>query len=172
MSTAAVKTFDQFVLPLNVVEKIDVSRLVTEVERLDNVLITAAVRTKTGVQQQPQVQLSKPLIDFLTQNSLTLNDDHERSEIIRQLHQLKDTVPVIHMTFATPADSESLQQLVQWLRQSVHPQAVIEAGLQPSLIAGVYLRTTNHVHDLSLRAKLKGGHGILIKELETLRASR
>jgi F0F1-type ATP synthase delta subunit len=53
----------------------------------------------------------------------------------------------------------------------VHKQAVIEVGLQPALIAGVYIRTPNHVQDLSLRAMLKGGRDILIKELEALRGS-
>jgi F0F1-type ATP synthase delta subunit len=61
-----------------------------------------------------------------------------------------------------------LQELIAWLRSSVHPQAVISVGLQPALVAGVYLRTPNHVHDLSMRAVLKKSRGLLTKELEAL----
>jgi F0F1-type ATP synthase delta subunit len=75
------------------------------------------------------------------------------------------------MTFAVEADRESLMQLAQWVRETVHPQAVIAVGLQPGLIAGVYLRTPNHVHDLSLRAALDGGHEILVNDLEALRGA-
>lgn len=171
MSEVVTKTHKDFVLPLGVVNKIDVSHLVTEFERVDNELTAASVHAKVGSPTQTQPMVSRLLADFLSQNTLSLDDGHQRSELIRQLRLLKDSVPVIHMTFAVEADHESLQQLVQWLRATIHPQAVIAVGLQPALVAGVYLRTANHVHDFSLRAALKGGHGVLMKELEVLRAS-
>ena len=58
------------------------------------------------------------------------------------------------------------------MRGSVHPQAVISVGLQPALIGGVYVRTPNHVMDLSLRARLKGNRELITKELEALRGSK
>ena len=171
MNESNVKTYTDFALPPSVVSKIDVSRLVSELERVDNDLTTAAVRARIGEQEQSQPAVSGQLTDFLRQNELTLDESRGRSELIKQLRLLKDNVPVIHMTFAVAADPDSLGQLAQWLRSSVHPQAVIEVGLQPALIAGVYLRTPNHVHDFSLRAMLAGGHDVLVKELETLRGS-
>lgn len=172
MNESVTKTYADFILPPSVVSKRDVSRLVDEVERVDNSLTTSLVRAKTGITEQISVVLSEGLKEFLIQNQLTLKSSRERTDLIKQLRQLKDTVPVIHMTFAVTADPDSLQQLTAWLRTSVHRQAVISVGLQPALVAGVYLRTPNHVHDLSLRAMLDGSHGILVKELETLRASR
>lgn len=156
-------------LPSSVVTRVDVSRLVREVEWVDNEITTAAVRAKAGVQAPAQPVLSDQLTEFLAQNQLTLTDAHERTKLIKTLRHIKDSVPIIHMTFATPADRESLQQLAQWLRSSVHPQAVIAVGLQPGLVGGVYVRTPNQVYDLSLRAKLQGSRGVLIKSLEALR---
>lgn len=162
------KTYTDFVLPPSVISKLDVSRLLSEAERVDNELTTASVRAEAGGGEQPTPRMSGPLADFLGQNQLGFSSNQERSELIKQLRLLKDNVPVIHMTFATEADGESLQQLAGWLRGSVHPQAVIAAGVQPALVAGVYLRTPNHVHDFSLRTALKGGRGLLVKELEAL----
>jgi hypothetical protein len=170
MTTAVVKTHETFVLPPNVVSRVDVSRLVSEVERVDNELTAAAVRGKIGEAAQASPVLSQQLADFLAQNQLVLTDGHERSRIVKELRVLKDKVPVIHMTFAVSADPESLAQIAAWLRQSVHPQAVISVGLQPGLVAGVYLRTPNHVHDLSLKAKLASSRDVLVKELESYRA--
>lgn len=172
MSEAKVKTQDDFILPPNVVSKADVSRLVNEVESVDNEMTSSAVRAKTGGKERSAPVLSEQLTDFLSQNKLSLEKAHDRTDLIKQLHTLKDKVPIIHMTFATTADYESLQELAAWLRSSVHPQAVIDVGLQPALIAGVYLRTPNHVHDFSLRALLDGQHGLLVKELEALRGSK
>jgi hypothetical protein len=172
MTKTTTKTAADFILPPSVVTKVDVSRLVSEVERLDSELTTAAVRAKTAAPQAPQPMVSEQLASFLTQNKIAFDTPQNRTSLVQQLRILKDKVPVIHMTFAVQSDPESLRQIVQWLRTSVHTQAVISVGLQPSLIAGVYLRTPNHVHDLSLRTLLTGQHDVLVKELEALRGAR
>lgn len=169
MTSATLASHETFILPPSVVSRIDVSKLVSEVERVDNELTAAAVRSKVAEGTQPAPVLSEQLNDFLVRNNLTLNDGHERSRIVAELRLLKDKVPVLHMTFAVTADPESLMQLAAWVRESIHPQAVISVGLQPGLVAGVYLRTPNHVHDLSLKSKLDSSHGVLVKALETLR---
>lgn len=169
MNEPIIKTYADFILPPSVVSKIDLSRLVAEVERLDIELTSSAVRAKAGSPPQATPTLSDQLADFLTQNQLHFQTGQERSEIVKQLRLLKEKVPVLNMTFAVVADRESLQQLAQWVRITVHPQAVITAGLQPALVAGVYLRTPNHVHDFSLRKMLSSQHDLLVKDLETLR---
>jgi len=169
MNESQAKTYTDFVLPPNVVTKIDVSHLVSELERIDDELTTASVRAQAGVNVQVTPTLSEQLNGFLVQNQIKLTTGPERSELIKQLRLLKESAPVVHMTFAVEADRESLQQLAQWLRASVHGQAIIAVGLQPALIAGVYLRTPNHVRDLSLRAMLDGGHDVIVGELEALR---
>lgn len=172
MTEQAEKTFDQFVLPASLVTKLDVSRLVSEVEWVDNELTSASVHEKAGSQGYSKPVFSGQLTEFLEKNQLNLDDSNARSRLIKELRILKDKVPVLHMTFAVPADSESLQKLADWVRGTVHPQAVIHVGLQPALVGGVYLRTPNHVHDLSLRSLLDKSHDILTKELENLRGTR
>ena len=161
----------EYKLPASVISKVDVSHLVSELEWLDNQLTTTEVRAKAGATVAATPVTSGPLGEFLTLNKLDIGDSNYRSTLIRQLRAMKDAVPAVHMTFAVPADRNSLEQLTSWLRTEVHPQAVIAVGLQPDLVAGVYLRTPNHVHDLSLRAALKGGHGRLVAELEALRGT-
>ena len=162
------KTYADFVLPASVVSKVDLSRLIREIEWVDGELTSASVRTKTGAEAPAAPNTSSTLQEFLAQNNLDLDNSLARTDLIKQLRLLKDKVPVLHMTFAVPADSESLQQLSAYVRESIHPQAVISVGLQPGLVAGVYLRTPNHVHDFSVRAKLHSSRGLLIKELEAL----
>ncbi|MGB4957356.1 MAG: hypothetical protein WBO49_02830 [Candidatus Saccharimonas sp.] len=164
-------TYDQFVLPPSIVTKVDVARLVSEFEQVDNDLTTAGVRAKTAATGADLPLLSPQLTEFLRLNRLQPSSSAERSELVKQLRLLKDSVPTIHMTFAVEADRKSLEQLVAWLRASVHSQAVIAVGLQPALVAGVYLRTPNHVHDLSLRAMLKNGSSVLAKDLQALRGA-
>jgi len=171
MTDVAIKTHENFVLPASLVTHLDVAHLVEEVERVDAEMISTAIRGGEGAKPVVPV-LSEPLTDFLAQNQFTLEDGKMRETLIKELRLLKDNVPVLHMTFAVTADPESLQQLALYVRESIDPHAVISVGLQPSLVAGVYLRTPNHVHDLSLRAMLKNSRGKLVEELGALRASR
>lgn len=167
MNEQDVKPYTDFVLPISVVSKVDVSRLLSELEIVDNQLTEQTIRAQTArSNSQVQPALSDQMSDFLTQNQVTLRTSRERSDLITQLRLLKDSVPVIHMTFAVPADRDSLSQVVQWLRTSIHPQVVVSVGLQPALVAGVYMRTPNRVHDFSLRAALNGSHDALVKQLE------
>jgi hypothetical protein len=161
--------YTAFALPSSVVSRVDVSRLVDDAERVDNSLTTDTVRTKAGGETGTVAAPSEQLAAFLDMNQLAFDSSQQRTAIIKQLRLLKDNVPVIHMTFAVEADRESLGQLVSWLREQVHKQTVIAVGLQPGLVAGVYLRTPNHVHDLSLKAKLEGSRDLLVKELEAAR---
>lgn len=172
MSSTAVKGYDTLSLPTTVVSKVDVSRLVTDAERYDSELTSKSVRKKAGANAATSPMLSARLDDFLKLNELSFERSKDRTALIKQLRMLKETVPITHLTFATEADPESLQRLVAWLRESVHPQAVIEVGLQPGLVAGVYVRTPNHVHDLSLRGQLQSKRGVLVKELEALRGNK
>ena len=172
MTEAASLTSEQLIVPPQVVSRVDLLRLVSELETIDNAMTSASVRAKTDGGEVAIPRASEQLAAFLEANHLALEDGNQRSSLIEQVRRLKDTVPVIHMTFAVEADPESLARIAAWLRDSVHPQAVIAVGLQPGLVAGVYLRTPNHIHDLSLRGKLEGSHDILVREMEALRGGR
>lgn len=164
------KTYQDFQIPLGVVSKTDLSRLVVEFEGLDNELTGDSVRAKSKTKHQHSAPvMSANLSEFIDSNSLSVTSSRDRANILKQLRILKQKVPVIHMTFATTADPQSLEKLTQWLRANIHSQAIINIGIQPDLVAGVYMRTPNHVHDFSLRGQLKDKHGVLVNELRGLR---
>lgn len=160
------------VLPDSIATKRDVLALIHELEHADNTLTTVEVKTKVGTAPKVDVVLSDQLMDFLHTNRMQIGDSRVRSQLISQLHHLINDMPVVNVTFATEADADSLQKIVTWVRESVHPQAVIAVGLQPDLIGGVYIRTLNHVYDLSLRAQLKDARHLITEELEVIRAGR
>lgn len=172
MSTAEVKDYTEFVLPSAVVSKADIARLVREFEVVDNALTTKHVRDKVGASSEDTPAMSPQLQAFLDANTVDLENTTARSLYIKQLRLLKDKVNVMNMTFAVVTDPESLQELTMWVRNTVHPQTVIEAHLQPALVAGVYLRTPNHVFDMSVRNKLASKRGELEKELGALRGNK
>lgn len=172
MTDAPSLSFENFTLPLSVVSRVDISRMAVELERVDNEMTAAATRAEVGAGEQVAPTLSEQLHEFLQLNNLTLDNGQRRSELIKQVRLLKDKAPILHMTFAVTADRQSLAALAKWVREAIHPQAIISVGLQPGLVAGVYLRTANKVLDLSLKSKLASSRGVLVNELEALRGGR
>lgn len=169
MNENAPMTKEHLILPPSVVMKSDVTHLLSEIEGIDNELISREAKAKTGITVSEEIIYSEHLKDFLSVNGLEIDSDSvKRSQLISMLRQLKQTLPTVHLTFASSADNESLQKIAAWLRKEVHPQAVMKIGIQPSLIGGVYVRTTNHVHDFSLRAKLAAHRHLIKEELEAL----
>jgi G3E family GTPase len=154
--------------PPALVGRADLSHLLRELETLDNDLESQKARSrgKTEVYHMPNA--SQALADFLEINKIDIANDQARMDVRSQLRKLKDHAPVIHMTFASDADPESLGTIVDWIRKELHPQALVSVGLQPSLVGGVYVRTPNHVHDLSVRAHMKDSRQIIVQALDTL----
>jgi F0F1-type ATP synthase delta subunit len=157
-----------FILPSALVGRADLSRLLRELEALDNDLESQRARShsKTVAYQLPN--MSQTLSEFLETNKIDIANDHDRMDLRTQLRKLKDHAPVVHLTFATDTDPDSLQQVVAWIRSQLHPQALMSIGLQPSLIGGVYIRTPNHVHDFSMRAHMKDSRIIIVQALDAL----
>ena len=172
MSKQELMQYSEFQLPSTIVSRVDISRLVREFEAIDNAMTTKTVRKKAGAASEDAPAMSPQLSEFLDKNAVNLESTSARSAYIKQLRLLKEKAPEVNMTFAVVADPESLQQLTVWFRESIHPHTVIDAHLQPALVAGVYLRTPNHVLDLSVRNKLKSKRGELEKELGALRVSK
>lgn len=158
-----------FKLPPSIISRLDISRLVREFEALDNALASKEVREKAHASEAALPAQTPQLAAFLEANPVNLDSAKEREAYIKQLRLLKKNVHIMNMTFAVTADPESLQQLSAWVREAIHPHVVLEAHLQPALVAGAYIRSQNHVFDFSVRNALVSKRGELKKEIEALR---
>ncbi|HSX43205.1 MAG TPA: hypothetical protein VLF59_03905 [Candidatus Saccharimonadales bacterium] len=157
-----------YIFPPALITRADLARLVREVEAIDNELESQKARNRTTGKTGYRVpNLSKSLGDFVDLNKVDFANDQKRMHLKEQLNILKDKAPIMHMTFAVEADPGSLQYLVQYLRTQVHPQTLLSVGLQPALIGGAYVRTPNHIHDFTLRARLAENRDLIGKELKS-----
>lgn len=158
-----------FSLPPALVTRADLSRLVRDIESIDNELEAQKARNHaTGKTGYHLPTFSKSLADFAELNNLDLADDQTRTILKQQMQAMKEHAPVLHLTFAVEADAASLAKLVEYVREQIHPQALLSIGLQPALVGGVYLRTPNHIHDFSVRQRLSSTRGLIAQDLETL----
>lgn len=138
------------VLPPIVVSKVDVIRLLRELEAVSSVHEQARL-AKTPAQT---VKLSNMLEAVVQANKLNLTSSADNTRLHDFLQQLKRDAPAIHMSFAAVPTGTFTSKVVEWLRSEVHPLMLLDIGLQPSIAAGCVIRTTNKYIDCSMRQHL------------------
>ncbi len=145
----------------NVVSPADISRLLREMNSLDDFFVSAKARQTGTTMQLPK--LTRILNQLAQDNRVNLIEAADRKKLTAALEQISETGPTVHISFATEPSPRALERLVVWVRTNIHPQALIQVGLQPSIAAGCYLRTPNKAFDMSLRASLHRSEPILLK---------
>lgn len=155
-------------LPATLIGRADLARLVREIETVDNDFEVQKVRDHKTAETMSIPTMSRALSDFLQLNKITITDPQVRMDLKKQLGVLKDKAPSIRMVFAAEPEPEFVQQLVTWIRQELHPGALLTIGLQPGIIGGVYIRTPNHIHDFTVRKLLADKRGLIRTEFEAI----
>lgn len=151
-------------LPLSIMTKPDLHRLIREVEALDNYIHQNSIR---GQKSAALPRLTSSLESLLRDNKMDVMDDKVRAELRRILAELLATAPVVHMSFAIEPSSFMTQKIVSWFRTEVHPALMLHTGVQPTIAAGCVLRTSNKFFDFSLRQHLRSSQDLLRQAIQS-----
>lgn len=151
-------------LPVTAVGRIDVGRLLREVEALDSFLAQSEVRQPGTPLKMPRT--TKILDDMLQMNHLNFLVPQDRARLLHFLMEVYGKAPVLHISFSADPSPLFLTKLMSWLRQEVHPLVLLQVGMQPNMGAGCIVRTTNKYFDFSLRNRFHERRMILAHRLK------
>lgn len=154
------------VLPGQVIGRVDVGRLLREVEELDNFMKQAAIREPGTPVKMPKT--SRLVDEMVTTNKLNMLHEADRARLIDFLKSVKAKAPIMHMSFSADPSPTFLTKLIAWLRAEIHPLVLLQVGLQPNIGAGVIVRTTNKHFDFSLRQRFKKEREKLVLKLHAM----
>lgn len=149
-------------LPLSVVGRVDIGRLLREVEAVDDFLKQSGIREPGTPVKLPKT--SRLFDETVEVNKLNVLHDDDRARLFEFLKQVKANAPVLHMSFSADPSPVFTQKLITWLRSEVHPIVLLQVGLQPNIGAGCVVRTQNKYFDFSLRNRFKE-RGQLLNDL-------
>lgn len=148
-------------LPSSVVSTSDITRLLRELNSLEDFFVGAAVR-KTGVPMQlPKMTAS--LNQLASANNLNLLNAPHRQQLISRLKDIQSKAPQLHISFAVEPSPKILERILVWFRDNIHPQCLLQVGLQPTIAVGCVVRTPNKVFDMSMRTYLKQQEQYLVE---------
>lgn len=151
----------KFHLPLSVVGTAGLSALQRELNAVEDFFVSAKVRSAGAPMQLPR--LTKGLDSIARENGYNLLDEGHRKALTQALQAIKQNAPKIHISFAAEPPPKALEQILAWFRGSVHPQTLMQVGLQPNIAAGCVVRTPNKLFDMSLRVYLEKQEPYLVE---------
>ncbi|HSW66697.1 MAG TPA: hypothetical protein VLI54_06185 [Bacillota bacterium] len=159
----------QFVLPILIFGLPEVRRLKLELEALEDFMRQSQIR-EPG--KQPQLpRLSRMCEALAAENKLNLLQDADRKNLQLFLTNVVSTAPTLHISFAADPSSAFTAKVVTWMRTQLHPYALLQVGLQPTIAAGCVVRTLNKEFDFSLRENLIKHEDLLMAAIEAEAAS-
>lgn len=150
-------------LPVQIVSPADVSRLIREVETIDDALHQLSLRAPGTEVKMPKT--SKLLDQTAELNKLNLLEKSDRELLNRTLQLIKERAPVLHISFSADPSAAFLEKLMVWLRREIHPLVLLTIGLQPNMGAGCIVRTKNRQFDFSLKQDFAGKRDLLMGKL-------
>lgn len=152
-------------VPELVLSPSDVRRARRELATVEAYLSAQQVRTPgRSVASPPKV--SRYLESFVNENRLNMLQAADRQALTAFLRELAERAPVVHLSFAAEPSFAALQKIVRWLRQQTNANVLVQIGVQPALVAGCVVRTTNRYFDFSLRTHLAKQGGYLMEALQ------
>jgi F0F1-type ATP synthase delta subunit len=155
----------EFKLPLGIVSQVDVARMLREVNNINEFFIQANVRKAGSSMQTPKT--SRLLEQIARDNEYNLLEENDRQRLAGSLDQILGKAPLIHISFAAEPSPSAVEKILVWFRSSIHPQALLQVGLQPNIAAGCVVRTHNKVFDMSLREHLSQQQKYLVQLIDT-----
>jgi F0F1-type ATP synthase delta subunit len=156
-------------LPLLLFGPVEVHHVQRELEALEEFLTQADIRQPGKTVTMPKT--SRSLDAVAGNNNFNLLQAEDRKKLRSFLQTVATSAPVVHISFAADPSSTFTAKVVAWFRTNIHPYALIQLGLQPSIAAGCIVRTDNKMFDFSLRNHFQDKRSLLIEALQGKAAS-
>lgn len=112
-----------------------------------------ALRAKKPIPEGPTSAESTALLSLLPASSKKPLPE-QLQELISELEVLAQKAQTVHFTLVASAPYSLKQQLVDWVRQNLHPLALVTFNSNPDIAGGLVVRVGNAVVDESFRSRL------------------
>lgn len=156
-------TQQQLILPTSIVSPTDIARLLREIQNIDEFFRQSEIRVGGTPNSLPRY--SRLLDELVVGNNLNLLQRDHRQWLEAAMTRIKETAPVLHMSFSVDPPGAYVQKIVTWLRENIGPMVLVSVGLQPNIGAGCVVRTTNKAFDFSLRKFFDSKHEFFMEKL-------
>lgn len=150
-------------IPENIITKQDLIKIHRELRGYMDKINQSILRHKKA---DDTPLISDKLLDIAQINQINLQDDSSCNYLLDQLDALMKNSPIIHVSFPSEPPQDLVKSLIKWFRKEVNQNIFFVIGLQPSITAGIIIRTKNKQFDFSLRSSLAKKEPTLLEAIK------
>ncbi|HET8689941.1 MAG TPA: hypothetical protein VFL81_00705 [Candidatus Saccharimonadales bacterium] len=154
----------RLILPGDIVGRADVTKVLRELESVNDFMLQADLRHVAV--RLPAI--SRQLNSLAEANQYDLSDKRQRLQLITFLNKIRSLAPQIHLSLASEPSETATAKIIDWLRRELSSYTMLEIGIQPSMVAGCRIRTTNKLFDFSLHRQLASAEPALRQKIGEL----
>jgi hypothetical protein len=152
-------------LPVTILTRADLARLLRELQEFEDKTYQAGVRHEEA---PLATHVSAALHESAESLGASLEVPADRKQLVEKLQTLHRTAPQIHVSFAMQPSLHAVEAITQWFRGNTHPATLVQVGLDPSIVGGCVIRTTNKVFNFSFAGALRDSTNILQEGIASL----
>mgnify|MGYP000847545452 CR=1 FL=1 len=138
-------------LPTTIASRRDIIRVHREIRSFIDTTTQSIMRHDNPIKYPA---ISEQLRALAVANQIDLTEPKTCESLLKKVDHIKEHAPSVHVSFPVEPTADILERLVVWFRKEIDPFIVIQVGIQPTIAAGVVVRTPNHQFDFSLRRHL------------------
>jgi F0F1-type ATP synthase delta subunit len=146
-----------------ITSKQDITRVHRELRNYLDIITQSALRHDNPIKYP---SISDNLRGIVIENKIDLKQEKECQRLLSELESIAKHAPVVHISFSNDPEPEMLYKLIQWFRDKINPNIFIQVGVQPTIAAGVVIRTPNKHFDFSIRRHLYNNKSKLAEALK------
>lgn len=152
------------ILPLSIISRSDIIRLQKAIQSYEDQIHQAKLRGE----KVPALTHDPALYELAEANGWQLSLASDRERILDQLDGYQKHPVEVTVSFADRPSEKALGILTRWLRTHINPAILIRVTIQPSIVGGCIIRTTNKVFVFDFRHMLNQADPVLKKEIASL----
>jgi hypothetical protein len=152
-------------LSLTILTRADVSRSLRELQEFEGKVYQAGLRNEAA---PLAAHVSAALRESAESLNISLENATDRQRLAEELQSIHRSAPQVHVSFAMQPPLQAVEAVTGWFRRNTHPAVLVQVGVDPSIIAGCVIRTTNKVFNFSFAGALRDSTPVLQEGIASL----
>lgn len=148
-------------LPNSIFSRQDLKALIMEIRQYAGWVGQNTVKKKvTGQEISESPAISGPAAEMVEQWHTQKQPSRDSlDELVAALERLDAAAPRLTITLAAPASGNLKQNLVNWCRQNIAKDILVDFRFNSTILGGMVISYGSHIFDWSFRRQILAGRG-------------
>lgn len=133
-----------------IVTKSDLTEFIFQLEEANGALYKTKETPEKALGLALVHENKEAIIAFAEAEGRSITDPAEMQKVLQEVKEIMLNLPVIELKIAFNPAEQLVLRLVEWVRQNISPDAILELKVDRNLIGGAQISYNGRYHDYSV----------------------